>query len=126
MLLAGVGYLVFTARVVFLLDPHDARIAARPGYGTVVALYGIILAPSAAWMPLTLAMVEKPSGGVSLAVVLGLAAIGIESLGMLGALLALRPRGPAWARAAAVAGRFFFCLQAAALDAVVWTAFLPR
>lgn len=126
MFAAAAGYLAFTWFILFRLDPEGVTIAGRFPYGLFTLLYAFILAPSALWMPLTFAMIGKPSPvtWAGIRAVLGIA--GIASLLLLGALLAVRPVGTAWAHRLAVAGCTVFCLQTAVLDALVWTAFFPR
>jgi hypothetical protein len=123
MLLAAAGYFAFTYFLVFQVDPAEARIGGRVGYGLFNALYVLILVPSALWLPLTWLMLEQPGPELWIAIRLALAVVGLAGLGMLGALLTLRPRHPAWAYWLAVAGTIPFCIQTAVLDAVVWPAY---
>jgi hypothetical protein len=120
MFLAAAGYFAFTFFLVYRLEP-----VGRVGPGTFNALYALILAPSALWMPLTFAMLEAPSDGLWWAIRLTLAAVGIGSLGLLAALVAVRPSPPSWAHRLAVVGGVAFCLQTAVLDALVWPAYFP-
>jgi len=53
MFLAAAGYFAFTYFILFRLDPRQARIFQRFGFGEFNALYAAILLPSALWMPLT-------------------------------------------------------------------------
>jgi hypothetical protein len=57
-----------------------------------------------------MAMVERPSNGLWLAIRLVLAAVGMAWLGLLAALLTLRSRQPAWAYWLAVIGGAAFCI----------------
>jgi hypothetical protein len=125
MLLAAAGYLAFTYFVLLRTDPRRARVAGGFGYGIFHALYALILVCSALWMPLTFAMLEQPSGALWLAIRVVLALVGLGSLGLLAALITLRPRGPRTAHGLAVAGALAFSFQTAVLDALVWTAFFP-
>ena len=125
MLLAAAGYFAFTYFLLVRLDPDEAHIADRFKFGVFNVLYAVILVPSALWMPLTFAMLEQPGAGLWWGIRLTLAAVGLASVGLLGALLNLRPRRPAWAYWLAVAGSLAFCIQTAVLDALVWTAFFP-
>jgi hypothetical protein len=122
MFLAAAGYLAFTAFLLFAVDAQQARVAGRFGYGLFCALHVGILLPSALWMPLTYRMLDRPSQGLWWAIRLVLALVGASSLGLLGALLALRPRRPGWAHALAVLGCVDFCLQTVVLDALIWPA----
>lgn len=124
MLLAAAGYFAFSFFLLFRLD-HASGGAPRPGAGTFNALYALILLPSALWMPLTFWMLQAPSEGLWWAIRLTLFAVGLGSLGLLGGLLALRPRPASWAHRLAVAGSVAFCLQTAVLDALVWPAYFP-
>jgi hypothetical protein len=76
-------------------------------------------------MPLTFAMLEEPSLPLWYAIRLTLAIVGLASVGILAALLTVRPREPGIAHRAAVIGSVAFCIQTALLDALVWPAFFP-
>ncbi len=125
MLLAAAGYFAFTGFLLFGPDPDKVLIAGRVGYGLFHVLYLLILFPSAMWLPLTAAMVQQPSSALWLSIRLVLALVGLGSIGLLLALLFLRPRLPAWPYWLAVAGSTAFCFQTAVLDLFVWTAFFP-
>jgi hypothetical protein len=124
MLLAAVGYFLFTPYVLLRLPPEGARFAGGLGFGVFHALYALVLLPSALWLPLTAHYLAQPSAGLWAALRLDLGLVGLGSLGLLACLLALpgdAPRGRAWA----VAGLVPFCLQTALLDALVWPALFP-
>jgi hypothetical protein len=125
MALAMVGYFAFTYFLLFPADPDRVRIASRFGYGLFHGLYLIILIPSALWLPLTSAMVQQPSSFLWLGIRLVLALVGVGSVGLLLALVALRPRQPTRAYWLAVAGSVAFCFQTAVLDLFVWTSLFP-
>lgn len=125
MLLAAVGYFLFSYFVFFRLDPDSTRIAGRFGFRGFHGLYLLILVPSALWMPLTFAMLEEPSTGLWLAIRGVLALTGIGSVGLLAAILTVEAPRAAWARRLAVVGCLAFCLQTAVLDALVWPAYFP-
>jgi hypothetical protein len=127
MFLAAAGYFLFTPYILLRLDPARTRIAGRFGYRSFTLLYALVLLPSAAWLPLTVQMLASPSAALWGAIRVDLALVGLGSLGLLAALLALgagAPRG----RALAVLGLLPFCLQTAVLDGLVWPHFfsLPR
>jgi hypothetical protein len=100
-------------------------IANRLRFGTFNALYAGILIPSALWMPLTFAMLERPGSALWGAIRLVLAVVGLASAAMIGALLALCPRQPAWAYGLAVAGSVVFGFHTVVLDALIWPALFP-
>jgi hypothetical protein len=121
MFLAAAGYLAFTFFLLYRWKPAPVR----RGLGRFNLLYALVLIPSAAWMPLTFAMLEAPSDGLWWAIRLVLATVGIASIGLLVSLAAVRPEARSLAHKLAVAGSLAFCLQTAVLDAVVWPAFFP-
>jgi len=119
------GYFAYTYFIFFRLDPEEARIANRLGFTVFNVIYVAILIPSALYMPLTFKMLEQPSPGLWWTVRLDLAVVGLASLGLIAALLTLRPRRPAWAYWLAVAGSVAFSIQTALLDALIWPALFP-
>lgn len=125
MLLAMLGYFAYTYFLLFRVDPEETRIGGRLGFGVFNVLYAAILVASAMYMPLTFRMVEHPSTALWLLIRLVLAVVGLASLGLIGSLLALRPRRPAWAYWLAVAGTVTFSFQTAVLDALIWPALFP-
>jgi hypothetical protein len=125
MALATLGYFVFTSFLLFRVDPDRVQIAGRLGYRLFHGLYLLILAPSALWLPLTASMVQEPGNLLWALIRLALALVGLASVGLLLALLYLRPRRPAGHYWLAIAGSIAFCFQTAVLDLVVWTAFFP-
>jgi len=125
MLLGAAGFFAFTYFLFFRVDPDQARIAGRFGYGLFQGLYLLILIPSALWLPLTAAMVQQPGSLLWLSIRLVLALVGLAGIALLLALLTLRPRRPGAAYWLAVAGAVAFCVQTAVLDLFVWTAYFP-
>ncbi len=125
MFLAAAGYFAFSFTVFFRLDPDRTRVAGRYGFGCFPILYGLILFPSALWMPLTFQMLAAPSPLLWAAIRVVLALVGIGSLGLLAAIATAEPRESPGARRVALAGAAFFSLQTAVLDALVWPAYFP-
>ena len=76
-------------------------------------------------MPLTFEMLEAPGTGLWWAIRLALGAVGIGSLGLLAAIVAVRPVSAPGARRLALIGSAAFCFQTAVMDALVWPAFFP-
>ena len=123
MLLAAVGFFLFSYFILFRLEPDEVRIADRFGFVVFPVIYGVILAFSALWMPLTVAYLEHPGTGLWVAVRVVLAAVGLGSLALLLALLTLNGREPGTYYWLAVAGSAAFCLQTTVLDMLVWPAY---
>ena len=125
MFTAATGYFPFTWLFAFGCDGERTRFAGRSLH-LVTLCYGLVLLPSALWMPLTDAYLDAPSDGgwAAIVVVLVLAAAG--SLGLLVSLLRMDPPAGRVARGIAIAGCVAFCFQTVVLDAVVWTLLFPR
>lgn len=118
MLLAALGFLVFTHYLLLSLDLGREKINLPRGYRSFLVLYGLILIPSALWVPLIYWMLDHPGDLVWLAIRLVLFLVGLGALGMMSALLNIQPRSPRLL--AAVIGCIFFCIQTVLLDAFVW------
>jgi hypothetical protein len=125
MLTAAAGYFAFTYFLFFRVEPDEARVADRFSLRLFNALYVLILLPSALWMPLTFAMLADPHEGLWMMIRLVLFLVGIGSLALVAALLALQPRQPRAAYLLAVAGSIAFSVQTALLDALIWPAYFP-
>jgi hypothetical protein len=123
MVLAAAGFFAYTYFLLLAVDPGAVRIGGRPGLGLFFPLYAGILIPSALWMPLSLAMLHQAGDPLWWTIRAVLAVVGLCSLGLTAALLALRPRQPRWAYWLAVAGSLPFALQTAVLDALLWPSF---
>jgi hypothetical protein len=123
MVAAAVGYFLFTSYFLLRIDPDQARLLGRFGFGGIQMLYLGILIPSALWMPMTFAMLSTPSTPLWWAIRLVLAAVGLSSLLLLAMLLGAAPEGPRGHYWPAVIGLAAFCFQTAVLDAIVWPHF---
>ena len=122
MLLAAAGYFAFVPYVAFRIDPDRRDLLGGFGFGVFELWMALVLFPSAAWLPLTAAMLAAPSTALWWLVRIDLFLVAIGSLGMLATLISLpppRPRGRAWA----IAGLVPFCVQTVLLDALVWPAY---
>ncbi len=121
MILGAIGFLVFTAYLLFGLDPAKVKISIRAGFGGFRTLYLLILVPSALWMPLTYATLAAPSNLLWFGIRLVLMLVGLGGLGMLSALLSIQPRSRRLL--AAFIGCIFFCIQTVLIDALIWPNF---
>lgn len=126
MLLAALGYFLFTYYVVFALDAERVRIGGRLGFGAFVWLYALVLGASALWMPLTFAMLAAPSATLWLSIRAVLFLVALGSLGVLIGIVVAEPAPDGWAYRLAVVGAIAFCVQTVLLDALVWPAYFPR
>lgn len=123
MLLSAAGFFAFAHLLLLRVKPGVVSVAGRLGFPVFLPIFAGILLPSAAWMPLTVAMVEAPSNAIWIATRVTLAVVGAASLALAVALLALRPARRDWAFWLALAGALFFTLQTAVLDAIIWPAY---
>jgi hypothetical protein len=120
MLLAAAGYFAFTYFIFFRLTPRDTHVYNRLGVRIFNILYSAILIPSALWLPLTFLAAEQASAGLLWVVRIVLAIVGLASVGLLLALLSVKPHQSSWAYKIAIIGSVFFCIQTAILDAIIW------
>ncbi len=121
MLLAAVGYLLFTYFLLFRASP----LGVNPDFRLYAVIYAIILIPSALWMPLTVQMVSQPSPVTWFAIRLALILVGLAAFAMLYSLITIKPRPQDWSYWAAIAGSSAFFLHTAVLDALIWPRFFP-
>ena len=122
MVVAALGYVAFLFFLVAKVQPGEATIGGRLGYGVFYLIFILILVASAFWMPLTRAYAEEPTAGMWVAVRVVLAVVGLASIALAWALLWLRPGNRGVSYWAAVAGSTYFAFHTAILDAVVWAA----
>jgi len=120
MLLATAGFFPMTTFFLLRLDARNASIAGRFGYGLVLVLYAAVLVGSAAWMPLTYAMVSNPSSSLWIWIRIVLIFVGISSLTLVWALLSLQPKSNGSFYWLAVAGSAYFAFHTAVLDMLLW------
>jgi hypothetical protein len=122
MIISALGYLAFRYFTLFRLEPAAVVIAGRFHFSLFYAIFLLILIPSALWMPLTNVYVGNASTAVWIAVRAVLLLVGLASIALLWALLALETQRQGAAYWLAVAGSGYFALHTAVLDAVVWAA----
>jgi hypothetical protein len=122
MILAAVGFFVFSYWLFFKLNPDEVQIAGRFNFWMFYIIFLIILIPSAFWLPLTFSYLAHPSSGLWAGVRIILALVGIGSLALLWAILTISPRETGLAYWLAVGGAAAFCVQTAILDTFIWPA----
>jgi len=125
MFVAAAGYFFYTYFLLFRVNPQEARISGRFGFNVFSIIYVLILAPSALWMPLTFEMIAHPSQFLWLEIRLILWCIGLSSIILIIALLALRPRKPRMPYCLAIAGSTVFAVHTAILDGIIWVIYFP-
>ena len=126
MLLAATGYFPFTWLFVRKTTATEFRAITGFPYVLLLALYALVLIPSALWLPMTAKMLLAPDPQLWFWIRVVLALVGIGSTGIL--LVAFRfalTRGGAENWAAAI-GAIPFFTQTAVLDALIWPAYFPR
>lgn len=121
MILAAIGFFVFSYFILFRLDAEKARVADRYQYDVFSYIYAGILLPSALWLPLTYLAGQQPGPLLVWLVRLVLIMVALASLGLMIALLKINQPEPKWAHHLALIGVFFFCFQTVILDATVWS-----
>jgi hypothetical protein len=119
MIAATVGYFAFAQYLFFRADPQRARFG-RLTYAALPWVFLAILAPSAAWMPLTFAHAASPGPLLWLGIRGVLALVGFGSMALVAMLLGASERSPTWSWRLAVVGGVAFAFQTAVLDAIVW------
>lgn len=122
MILAAIGYLAFLYFILARLAPSEVSVAGRFGYGTFYIIFLLILIPSAFWMPLTNLYVGNPGTALWVGIRVVLAVVGLASIALVWALLALKTQNSGVAYWLAVAGSCYFAFHCAVLDAIIWAA----
>jgi uncharacterized membrane protein len=122
MLLAVAGFFLFTYYLFFRTDPATAQVAGSLNFWVFIAIYSLILLPSAFWMPLTFNVLASHNTSTWFAVRAVLFIVGFASLALTIALLTLQPRNPDISYWLAVVGSILFCVQTLIMDAFIWAA----
>ena len=120
MLLAAAGYFPFTWLLVFRTELSQER-----AYPWLLLCYALVLFPSAAWLPLTVQMLEQSDPLLWIGIRAVLALVGIGALGLLALLIGRVRREGGSLPWLALIGCVFFCWQTVVLDALIWPAYFP-
>lgn len=120
MILATIGYFLFSSYLVLRMDPDRDRVFGGASVSLVPWLYLAAIGPSAIWLPLTQRWLAEPSDFLWALIRLDLAVVGVASVALLLTVATLRPArsGRGWA----IFGCACFAFQTAVLDALVWPA----
>jgi hypothetical protein len=118
MIISALGFFAFIYYILFRIDPATTNVS----YYWFYAIFLVMLAASAFWMPLTNMFMNNGGQGVWIAVRGVLALVGLASIGLLWALLAFHPATRGTAYWLAVVGAGYFAFHTAILDAIVWAA----
>jgi len=122
MAISAIGYLACLNLLLLRVDPKGVTVGGRFGYSFFYPVFGLILIPSAFWMPLTKHYVDAPGTGTWIGIRVALFLVGLASIALAGALFTLRPRNRSKAYWAAVAGSCYFAFHTLVLDAILWAA----
>ena len=125
MILSAIGYLAVLYYLLVEAVPDEAIIGGNLGFEWFIPIIVLMLFPSASWMPLTSLYVDRPSTGKWIATRTVLFIVGLASIALAWALLALEPSGGA-AYWVAVVGSIWFAFHCFILDGVVWAALFRR
>lgn len=123
MLLAAAGFFPLTWRIVFAMDVPEFEARFGASYRLFHVLYGLVLFPSALWLPLTAQMIETPGLALWWTIRFVLFAVGVGSTGLLTLLFLSARRTSGGGRWLAVIGALPFWIQTAVLDATIWPAY---
>ena len=122
MLLAVVGFFLFTYYLFFRIDPAMVKVAGDLNFWVFIVIYALILLPSAFWMPLTFNVLASHNTSTWFAVRTVLFIVGLASLALTIALLTLQPRNQDTSYWLAVVGSILFCVQTLIMDSFIWAA----
>ena len=122
MALSALAYFAILYYIFFRLEPDEISIAGISGFTLFYVVFLLILVPSAFWMPLTNAYVDNPSTTLWVLVRTVLAIVGLASIALLWAFLALDGKVYGVSYWLAVAGSAYFAFHTAILDAIIWAA----
>ena len=125
MFVAATGYFLFSNYIYRRMDPTTTRLFGRFTYAGFLWIYGLILIPSALWLPLTNVMVDNPGPLVWASVCACLYAVALGTVLLLFALIGAEPRGSGSGKAWAIAGTIAFGSQTVVLDALIWPMYFP-
>jgi hypothetical protein len=120
MFLAAAGFFAFGNYLLRRIDAQRVEVFGRFGFGVFTLAYGVVLGGSCLWMPLTCAAIAGARDALVPVIFGVLAAVAGGSLLLLAALVSARPCAAPRARAVAIVGACFFCLQTVVLDGIVW------
>ena len=122
--LAALGYFFFSYYVFFVIKT-DKLIINGFSYKVFHILYGLILIPSALWMPLTAQALSGGSGFVILAIRLILIIVGVSSIVLTFILAKNKDKSHNVSHILAIVGGVLFSIQTFIFDAILWSIQFP-
>lgn len=125
MILSAIGYLLVLYYLLVAAVPDAVQICGSPGFEWFIPIIVLMLFPSALWMPLSSLYVDRPSTSIWVAVRTVLFIVGLASIALAWALLALEPSGGV-AYWLAVVGSIWFAFHTFVLDSILWAALFRK
>jgi uncharacterized membrane protein len=126
MILSAIGYLAVFYYLLFEAGADEVRISGELGFVWFIPIVVLMLFPSALWMPLSSLYVDRPSTVIWIAVRTVLFVVGLASIALAWALLALEPNDGNAAYWIAAVGSCYFAFHTFVLDALLWAALFRR
>ena len=121
MLLAAAGYLwVVWGHLLWQSEFSATLFRGQNAAWLIVGVDAIILLFSAAWMPLTVAAIQRQSDLLRYLVFAVLWCVAGATMVLVWVIATLESTAPSWSHRLAVAGTLAFALQTIALDAIIW------
>lgn len=126
MILSAIGYLAVFYYLLFEPVPDEVEVGGGLGFVWFIPIVVLMLFPSALWMPLSGLYVDRPSAGTWIAVRTVLFIVGLASVALAWALLALEPNKGDAAYWTAAVGSCYFAFHTFVLDAILWAGLFRR
>ncbi len=126
MLVATAGYFAVLYHIYFRLVPDQVTIFGVGGYAVLYVIFALIMVASALWMPLTRMYVANPGAGLWTAIRTVLFIVGLASVALVIALIAMVGKVTGLPYWLAVIGSAYFAFHTLILDGIIWAALFGR
>ena len=123
MLLATVGYFVFTSYVLKKMFIFKSNEFNKIHFSIINILYAGIIIPSALWMPMTFRVLTHSSDFLWVSIRIIILVVGLSSSGIMLFFFFSRIRTNNWHYFVGMLGLISFWIQTMILDALVWPNF---